>query len=247
MSVSLSGVAALLLSAGCASTLREPSDATQQALVDGLMRELREARESDAGVQPLERSPLEIDIDNRFMDDVQSIAGIGSYDDVADEFGVDLLGSAQSTQSVDLQSVIRSAVEHSYALQFSRLDPVVAEAGVVRAEAAFDWVLFADTSYTNSETEQISTSAFVPARDERDIFDASLGLRRLTPLGGTLSIQQEFTYTDIDTEETGGIDFTPNPAWQSTLTVRAEQPLLRGFGTDVAREGLLLARNAERD
>ncbi|NRA57369.1 MAG: TolC family protein [Phycisphaerales bacterium] len=247
LSVCMGGAAALLLAAGCASPLSEPSDATQRALVDGLMRELREARDSDAGVQPLTRSPLEIDIDNRFMDDVQSIAGIRSYTDVPDEFGVDLLGNSQATRPIDLQTVIRAAVEHNYALQFARLDPVVAEAGVVRAEAAFDWVLFADATYTNSETEQISTSAFTPARDEREVTDASLGLRRLTPLGGTLSIEQQFSYSDIGTEEVGGIDFTPNPAWQSTLTVRAQQPLLRGFGTDVAREGLLLARNDERD
>lgn len=242
------GAAALLaLASGCASPLREPGDATQRALVDQLMRELRGARDSDVGIQPFDRSPIEVDIDERFGDDVRSYAGTQSYRGVPDEFGPDLLGTEQSTRPIDLQSVIRSAVEHNYALQFSRLDPVVAEAGVTRAEAAFDWVFFAGTSYTNSETEQNSTSAFTPARDEREIVDASLGLRRLTPIGGRLSIEQEFRYTDVGTEETGGINFTPNPAWQSTLTVRAEQPLLRGFGTDVAREGLLLARNTERD
>jgi len=241
------GAAALLLASGCASPLSEPSDASQRALVDQLIRELREARDSDIGVQPFDRSPLEIDIDDRFMGDVRRIAGVPSYRGIPDEFGPDLLGQPQATRPIDLQSTIRAAVEHNYALQFARLDPVVAEAGVVRAEAAFDWSLFASASYSDSETEQISTSAFTPARDEREVIDASLGLRRQTALGGTLTVRQDFRYTDIGTEETGGISFTPNPSWQSTLTVRAEQPLLRGFGTDVAREGLLLARNAERD
>ncbi|MFI4882408.1 MAG: TolC family protein [Phycisphaerales bacterium JB064] len=245
--MTVGSAAALLTAAGCSSPLGKPSPAAQQALVDGLMRELREARDNDPGPLAFNRPPVEIDIAERFMPDVRSIAGMRSYDDIPDEFGPDLLGNAQATRPIDLQSAIRASVEHNYALQFARLDPVVAEAGVTRAEAAFDWVFFAGTSYNSSETEQISSSQLTPARDERDIVDASLGLRRNLGTGGTLSIRQDFRYTDIDTAETSSVNFTPDPSWQSTLTVRADQPLLRGFGTDVAREGLLLARNAERD
>lgn len=245
--VGLGGVAALLLAAGCSSPLGDPGPQAQRALVDGLMRELREARDNDPGPLAFERPPVEIDIDNRFMDEVRSIAGVPSYEGIEDEFGPDLLGNVQAVRPIDLQTSIRAAVEHNYALQFARLDPVVAEAGVVRAEAAFDWVFFAGTSYNNSESEQVSTSQFTPSRDEREIVDASLGLRRNLGTGGVLSIEQSFRYQDIGTRETGGVNFTPDPSWQSTLTLRAEQPLLRGFGTDVAREGLLLARNTERD
>ncbi|UYV12186.1 MAG: TolC family protein [Phycisphaera sp.] len=242
----LGGAAALLVASGCASPLDRGSSATQRALVDQLMIELREARDSGEGVRTFERTPVEIDIDRRFMDDVRSIAGYESYEGVPDEFGPDLLGRPQATAPIELQSAIRSAVEHNFALQFSRLDPVVAEAGVVRAEAAFDWVFFATTQYNSSESEQISSSAFVPSRDERNIWQSSLGLRRQMATGGTLTIQQDFQYTDVLTDNPN-LTFTPDPAWQSTLTVRADQPLLRGFGTDVAREGLLLARNTERD
>jgi outer membrane protein TolC len=244
--LALGGAAALVLAAGCATPLDEPTTASQRALVDQLMRELREARDSGEGIRTFDRRPVEIDIDDRFMTDVESIAGARSYEGVPDEFGPDLLGGEQAVAPIDLETVIRSAVEHNYALQFSRLDPVVAEAGVVRAEAAFDWVFFANTQYNSSESEQISSSAFQPQRDERDIVEASLGLRRQMATGGTLTIQQEFQYTDVHTES-ASLNFTPDPAWQSTLTVRADQPLLRGFGTDVAREGLLLARNQERD
>lgn len=245
-SLALGGLAALVAASGCATPFDQESTASQRALVDGLMRELREARESGEGVRMFERAPVEIDIDDRFMDDVLKIGGPGSYRGVADEFGPDLLGRPQATAPIDLQSAIRAAIEHNYALQFSRLDPVVAEAGVVRAEAAFDYVFFASTEYNSSESEQISSSAFVPSRDERNIWQSSLGLRRQIATGGTLTIQQDFQYTDVLTNNPS-LTFTPDPAWQSTLTVRAEQPLLRGFGTDVAREGLLLARNTERD
>lgn len=244
--VALGGAAALLLAAGCATPLDEPTSASQRALVDQLMRELNAAREKGEGVGAFGRPPLEIDIAERFMADVESIAGTRSYEGVPDEFGPDLLGGEQAVAPIDLESAIRSAVEHNYALQFSRLDPVVAEAGVVRAEAAFDWVFFASTQYSSTESEQISSSAFVPSRDERDAVEASLGLRRQMATGGTLTIQQQFEYTDVLTQNSS-LDFTPDPAWESTLTVRADQPLLRGFGTDVAREGLLLARNSERD
>ncbi len=243
----LGGACAILFAAGCASPLGESGPASQRALVDSLIRELREARDSGEGIRAFDRAPVEIDIDDRFRADVASIAGLGSYEGVPDGFGPDLLGREQATLAIDLQSAIRSAMEHNYALQFSRLDPVVAEAGVTRAEAAFDWVFFSTAQYSSSETEQISSSAFTPARDERDIVQGSLGLRRQTSLGGTLTVQQDFEYTDIGTERTASLNFTPDPAWESTLTVRADQPLLRGFGTDVAREGLLLARNTERD
>lgn len=245
-SLVLGGAAALLVASGCATPLDRESSASQRALVDGLMRELREARDSGEGVRTLERTPVEIDIDDRFLDDVREIAGYGSYEGVADEFGPDLLGRPQAVAPIDLQSAIRAAVEHNYALQFTRLDPVVAEAGVVRAEAAFDFVFFATTQYNSSESEQISSSAFVPSRDERNIWQSSLGLRRQMNTGGTLTIQQDFQYTDVLTNNPS-LTFTPDPAWQSTLTLRADQPLLRGFGADVAREGLLLARNTERD
>jgi len=244
--VVLGGAGALLAASGCATPFDEDSTASQRALVDGLMRELREARDSGDGVRMFERAPIEIDIDDRFREDVAKIGGYESYEGVADEFGPDLLGRPQATAPIDLQSAIRAAVEHNYALQFSRLDPVVAEAGVVRAEAAFDWVFFASTQYNHSESEQISSSTFQPSRDERDIIQSSLGLRRQMATGGTLTIQQDFEYTDA-INNASGLSFTPDPAWESTLTVRADQPLLRGFGTDVAREGLLLARNTERD
>lgn len=245
-SLSLGGAAALLAVCGCATPFDGGSTASQRALVDSLMIQLREARESGEGVQAFERSPIRIDIDDRFREDVAKIGGYDSYQGVADEFGTDLLGRPQATEPIDLQSAIRAAVEHNYALQFSRLDPVVAEAGVVRAEAAFDWVFFASTQYNSNESEQISSSTFQPARDERDIIQASLGLRRQMATGGTLTIRQDFQYTDT-INNSSGLSFSPDPAWESTLTVRADQPLLRGFGTDVAREGLLLARNTERD
>ncbi len=244
--VAAGGAAALLLASGCATPLDEPSRASQRALVDNLMNELRQARDSGEGLRAFERQPVEIDIDDRFRDDVAKIAGMDSYGEDSDEFGEDLLGNPQAVATIDLESAIRAAVEHNYALQFSRLDPVVAEAGVVRAEAAFDWVFIASTQYNSSETEQISSSQFTAARDERDILTSSLGLRRQMATGGTLSIVQEFEYTDVLTDNPN-LTFSPDPAWESTLTLRVDQPLLRGFGTDVAREGLLLARNAERD
>ncbi|MEQ8318041.1 MAG: TolC family protein [Phycisphaerales bacterium] len=240
------GAAALLLASGCATPLDEPSSASQRALVDNLMNELRQARDSGEGIRAFERQPVEIDIDERFRDDVAAIAGLRSYEGEADEFGEDLLGNEQAIATIDLESAIRAAVQHNYALQFARLDPIVAEAGVVRAEAAFDWVFIASTQYNSSETEQISSSQFVPARDERNIVTSSLGLRRQMATGGTLSVVQQFEYTDVLTDNPS-LTFTPDPAWESTLTLRVDQPLLRGFGTDVAREGLLLARNQERD
>lgn len=239
------GAGVLLLASGCASPVGGGDAFAKRALVDNLMRELREARENDR-TQRFTRGPVELDIEERFLPDVEKLGGPDSYVGQLDGFGFDLLGRPQEVMALDLQSAIRSAVEHNYALQFARLEPGVAEAGVVRAEAAFDWVFFANTSFSSLESEQISSSAFVPARDERHVAQASLGLRRNTALGGTLSIQQDFQYTDVLTRDTN-LNFTPDPAWESTLTVQATQPLLRGFGSDVAREGLLIARNTERD
>ncbi|MCW5755929.1 MAG: TolC family protein [Phycisphaeraceae bacterium] len=240
------GAGCLALASGCASPVGGPEADAHRVLADKLLRELRESRQHDSA-RVLTRGPVELDIEPRFLPDVEALGGLRSYSEHADEFGEDLLGRPQESMPLDLQSAIRSAVEHNYALQFSRLEPGVAEAGVVRAEAAFDWVFFAGTSFNRVESEQISTSAVTPARDERDIARASLGLRRNSGLGGTLQIQQEFQYTDVLTREIGAVRFTPDPAWESTLSIQATQPLLRGFGTDVAREGLLIARNTERD
>lgn len=230
---------------GCASPLERDGDPSERALVEGLMRELREARQHDRE-RALEREPAELRLDPRFMDEIQSLGGVGSYEDDRD-FGEDLLGNPQQTADISLDEAIASGVRHNLALQFARLEPAVAEAQVVRAEAVFDWVFFASADYNELESQQISSSQFQVTRDERNTAATSLGLRRNTGIGGTFSIQQDFQYTDILTPDTGSLQFSPDPAWESTLTVQATQPLLRGFGTDVAREALLLARNAERN
>ncbi|MEO1008083.1 MAG: TolC family protein [Planctomycetota bacterium] len=240
-------VVLLALAGGCAAPPLGPrSDRIERSLVEGLLSELRDARE-DAGPRPVERGEDEVQIDERFLDEVEALGGIDTYEEGTGDFGADLLGRPQRVATINLEQAIKAAAEHNLSLQFTRLDPAVAEAAVVRAEAVFDWVLFGDATFSTLETQVISGSAFQAARDTRDIFETSLGLRKQTRIGGTFAVEQEFRYTDVLTPDSPALTFTPDPAWETTFTIQGTQPLLRGFGTDVAQEALLIARNDERE
>jgi outer membrane protein TolC len=69
------------------------------------------------------------------------------------------------------------------------------------------------------------------------------GIRKRLTSGGTLSLSQGQTYTD---DRTTGTVLSPDPAQSTFLDISLDQPLLRGFGSDVALAEVRLTENIER-
>jgi len=248
----LAGVCLLIGMVGCTPgpVSRGADAAIQRTLVDTIRRELREPGQRPEPIRTERQSTAaSLRIDDRVMPELESMAGPGAHSlDPADlPLGDDLLGNPQRVVAISLERAIRSAVERNLEVQFARLAPAVAESQLVAAESAFDWVLFSTLEYNRTDTPIAATSTFgiqsgATATDQNTV-SSTLGVRRQLIAGGSLTLQQAITYLD---DRSPGRELDPDPSWRLGLTAQIDQPLLRGFGTNVAQAEIRLARNAER-
>lgn len=166
------------------------------------------------------------------------------------ELGVDLLGEPQQQVTLGLRDAITTAIEHNLAAEAARLGRGISDSEVVRAEAAFDAVLFSDFEFRRLDQPQVVpfiTGADVPLNTPtRDVkqWELETGLRNRLETGGAIEVSTSIGYDDI--ADSPGIAFQPDPAWGTAVSLGLTQPLLRGFGSDVALSEVRLARNAAR-
>jgi outer membrane protein len=236
--------------AGCSSPFAVQSERDlRRSVTDSVRREIAESQlvpsirspERQGGVERLKLKPELIPI-------LESIAGPASYDKNVFPMDEDLLGRPQTFVPVTLERAIRTAAVNNIQVQFARLAPAIAEAQVVAAQAAFDITLFSNSEWNMTDQERalfrqnFSTSGL--PFDKRNVGTNATGLRRPLTTGGQLTFQQDLTYTDVSTP--GGNNI-PDPTNELAWVLRLEQPLLRGFGSDVTLAQVRLNRNAERD
>jgi outer membrane protein len=163
------------------------------------------------------------------------------------ELGPDLTGQDQREVGLSLEAAIRAAVSNNLSVQIARLQPAISEADVVAAEAAFDAIFFssADLEWIDQPTTQpiinnipVGTPLQVSRRQRFET-----GIRKPLVTGGDVSLSTEVLRS---TSRTPGVQIFPDPAYASALSLGFAQPLLRGFGSDVNRSAIRLARNMER-
>ncbi len=171
------------------------------------------------------------------------LAGPRAYDAARLPIPADLMGQAPRTVPVTLERAIKTAAANNLAVQFARLAVAVGETQVVQAQAAFDWTFYTGVSVSRLDAPQIRRGFFGDEVDRRDLINWQAGLRRSLVGGGRFTIQQDLAHTDIITP---GFTAFPNPANQVSVLLQYDQPLLRGFGSDVALAEVRLSRNAER-
>ena len=217
--------------------------------MDAVQRELGEASaHREMRLSERDGTVRELRLSEDRIAELNTIAGPQAYPDRNDPstlpMQLDLLDRPQRVVSVSLEHAIRSAVEHNLSTQFARLSPAISEAQVVAAEAAFDWVLFADAEFSETDRPNPSNQFFGENEAATSTVDQrySAGLRRALTTGGTLTLQQALTETDDRARD----DLSPDPANRAALSASLGQPLLRGAGSDVALATVRLNRNAER-
>ncbi len=169
------------------------------------------------------------------------------------DLGEDLLGHPQREVALGLRAAITTAVENNLSAQSARLGQGISETDVVWAQAAFDAVLFSDFQYIRLNQPQVVpfsdqtpiglTPLGTPTRDTKQ-WEINTGLRNRLITGGAIEISTSINYDDI--ADSPGIEFVPDPAWGTAVSLGMTQPLLRGFGSDVALSEIRLARNAAR-
>lgn len=250
-SLTLSAPLALVLLAGCRSESpfhRESERAIRDAVIDSARRELGESQQTSRSVVVTREPPkARLAIMPELLPELEKMAGMASYSDTPAKLGLNLYGEPVEAITVNLEQLIRSAVERNIAVEFARISPAVTQAQVAAAEAAFDWTLFQNLNWTNQDSPRVGTaftgSAPSPRVDVQQSVTSTTGLRRTMVSGGRLTVQQELAYTD---NQTPGQANTPDPAQQAAFTLQIDQPLLRNFGSDVTQAEIRVLRNAER-
>ncbi|MEM0983730.1 MAG: TolC family protein [Planctomycetota bacterium] len=256
---------AVVTLAGCRSPLEQRTDAAlRESIMRSVRRELAEAERFDApltteresGIDRLEiREDLleevkrDYDPTSYFLDDTELDAAAANrrIAQVDELIGPDLNNAPTRIVAIGLQRVIRRAVENNLAIEQARLEPAITEADIVAAEAAFDWLFFANAQWSDIDQPQAGPGFLnlpqVVSRSQS--VTQTTGVRRQLTTGGEVSFQQQLIYTDERESAFGVLPF-PNPNSSATYTFGIDQPLLRGFGSDVTLAQVRLNRNAER-
>lgn len=254
MSVSV-GVAAagvmtaMLLLSGCQSPF-EPMSAEGD-----LRRSINAAIERElADLPPVERrlrttqppAEAEEELRERREELDRLVPALGQRQRMFD-LGPDLTGHEQREVGLSIEAAISAAVQNNLSVQIARLQPAINEADVVAAEAVFDAVFF--TSVDFEWTDQPSTRPIINNVPVGTSVQASrqqrfeTGIRKPLVTGGEFSVSTDLSRSR---NRTPGVEMFPDPAYASALTLGFTQPLLRGFGSDVNRSSIRLARNMER-
>ena len=178
-------------------------------------------------------------------------------DDEDDYEEVELEGDGPEAEAVKLfgiDELIDVAVRRSPDLVRARVDRVVAKGNAGAAGANQQWTMSMGAQYKqNAIGEQVQVQPFEVVRT--DTLDASIGLGRNLPTGGSFSVEagvnRTFREYNIDLtllEQATGTANAGQPAaqngadpyqdkftrLQSTARATLKQPLVRGFGPDVA-------------
>ena len=137
---------------------------------------------------------------------------------------------------LSLHEAAAMALEHNINLEVSRLVLASSQGGIVAATGLFDPVLSAD--FTEQSQKSASTNVLAGAQQleqKQRLF--TLGLTQLLPTGTTLALAW-----DNNRSSTNSSFYYLNPSYGSGFSLSLTQPLLRGFGTDVNRQGIEVAR-----
>ena len=136
-------------------------------------------------------------------------------------------------RDLTLSECIQIALANNYTIRIEAINPAVSQTDVIEAEAAFDATFFLDASYDNRD-QAVATDLAAGQSDTRRM---EAGLRQLLPSGMQVqtSIRHSRQFVPFQFQQL-------NPAYDTTFVASFTQPLLRGFGLDVNRAQIEIAR-----
>lgn len=238
------------LTIGLAGCAHPPGGTGASDLRTTIMRAHQLETESAArwpAVQNAAREPSSLDFTPERLAELNRLAGPESYRETPLKLGGVSATEAPCVQ-LGLERAILSAVKNNLSVQRAELEPAINRARTDAAQAAFDWVLFADFDWQFNDVPGVvpvvNGQATGSGVNENHTLDFSAGLRKPLTTGGTFSAWQGLTFTD---DNSPGARRRPDPSNRAFISAEFRQPLLRGFGSDVALAEVRLSQNAERD
>ena len=156
--------------------------------------------------------------------------------------GLDVADGSVPIQ-ISLQSAMAAAVRNNLGAQGARISQAVSEADLVVAEAAFDAVLTSGITYNDTENPAPPIPGFGDAIAQQfKQTSLSTGIQKRMASGGTVGASLAANYIQQQQKQI----YDPDNYWQPALAVQLNQPLLRGFGSDVNLAQVRIARNNDR-
>ncbi len=250
----------LLAASGCRSPIQRRSEAElRRGVLESVRREVEEAEQHperrttsrDAGLDELEIRQEHLDLIENEYSPAAYIDALGESapeggDPIQALLSEDLYGRPQRVVGVSLERCVRSAVSRNLDVQLARFGPAIREADVVSAQAAFDWTLFSENYWRDTDRPQAAIALFGGAAlVSNQTLSSSTGVRKNLITGGQLEVRQDLLYSDLRASGFGALP-SPNPAQSVDVTAGLTQPLLRGAGAGTALAEVRLTQNAER-
>lgn len=247
--------AATLLAAGCQSpSFLDDSPASKvqpslRAVVDDAIDQEIGSFAGDPGSEVLRRTePYVTEVEKTLADrreELDQISPAMSETTREEPLGPDLVGNPQGEVRVGLEEIVRRAVANNLGVKSARIEPAINREEVIRAQAVFDYVLFAgaDLASTDEPTvvPVINSIPLGTPYDVNDRYRFETGIRRRSEWGGVATLSTDLTrFSSHD----AGIDFDPDPAYSAAVRLGLVQPLMRGFGRDVNTASIRIAENA---
>ncbi len=139
--------------------------------------------------------------------------------------------------TIDIQSLVVGAMEHSPKVQAIKLTPEIRKTEIVEADAAFDSRAFLESKFirTSDPVGNLLTTGG-PSRFRDQTWYSNGGIRKKTSLGGQVEASQRFGY-----EDNNSIYYFPLPQGTSKLALSYTQPLLNGAGREYNSSATILA------
>lgn len=201
----------------------------------------------DLGIRDQDLETIERDFSTRAYIERLRESGDAGADPIESLLDTDLMGGVQRTVRVGLEHAVASAVANNLDTRIARFGPAIAEAELVEASARFDWLFSTGLEWQDTDTPQPGPGFLglgaVVSSDQT--VTSTTGLSRSLTSGGTFGVNQTILYTDVRASGFGTVG-SPNPATTAAFTFEFNQPILRGFGSDVTLAEVRLSRNAER-
>lgn len=243
---------AVLAAAAAVTACRDPLHReAEQALRDRLAATHRAYSDALASAPTIELRREPSDVEQRLLqagrvDQLDAMSGPTAYENQPLQLGADLFGQTDSpTLAISLQKTVELTVRNNLSLQQARLLPAVSQTVVTQAEAVFDAVYFATFDYSNLDTPGAPVPGLfggLIGGDRRTRTQTmTTGIRKPLTSGGVITAQTDFAVSDVKPANT-----VFDPVYTSSVMLGLSQPLLRGFGKDVATAPLELAVSAQR-
>jgi outer membrane protein TolC len=172
------------------------------------------------------------------IDAADEMSGADAYTGQTLDAGSGLLVDEETpTVTIDLAAALRKAIENNLDLQVARLTPRISALQIEQAEAVFDSVIFADASLAELDTPQPPGAIPGLSGDQQsESRTLATGIRKDLRSGGRITAQ-----ADVTRNQQSPSFFGVNRFYDADLLVQLEQPLLRGFGSDVTEANIELA------